>query len=456
MSIIKNKSEIGGGELRDQAIDIIEFGIKSVLPEVLMDEVVRYDKNFNSLNVRTSSFNMLRGRIFVVGGGKAAGAMAKKLEEIIGAKHITFGLVNSVSKVKTKVIKVNKAGFPIPDKKGLKGVEEMLKIKDKYKIAENDLVICLLSGGGSALMPAPVSGVSLNDEQIATKALITSGAEITEINTVRKHLSLVKGGRLGEYFKPATVVSIIISDVVGDKLSVIASGPTVPDPSTFSDAVLVIEKYQLINKISASVQNYLREGLNGNRAETPKHLDNTYNYVIGNNSMALENMALRAKQLGLRPIIASVNMAGDPVLVAEKNAKAIVAGEFMDYDCILFGGETTPILPERHGQGGRNMHYAAASLKPLEFLGGEWVMASICSDGADYLNLAAGAIIDQNTLTSIESAKLNIGKYLADYDSYNLFNKLNSALIKTGNTGTNVCDAVVYLRNSAVSRILPS
>lgn len=446
MSIIKNKSEIKGSELRSKAIDIIEFGISSVLPSVLMDKAVRYNKDFNSLIVQINTFDMLRGRIFVIGGGKAAGVMAKKLEEIIGARNITAGIVNSVDKCKTEIIKVNKAGHPIPDKKGVKGVLEMLEIKDKYKLKANDLVICLLSGGGSALLPVPVQGIDLADKQKTTDVLIKSGADINEINAVRKHLSRVKGGRLAEYFKPATVVSIIISDVVGDKPEAIASGPTVPDTSTFADAVVVIEKYQLINKVPVSVQSYLREGLNGNKPETPKELKNTHNYIIGKNSLALENMALRAKQLGFKPIIASANMTGDPIRAAEKNAKEIIAGEYNNYNCILFGGETTPSLPERHGKGGRNTHYAAASLKALQDLGGEWVMASIGTDGVDYLDKAAGVIIDQNTLARIGSAKLNIDKYLRDYDSYSLFDKLDSALISTGNTGTNVCDVVIYLR----------
>lgn len=446
MNIIKNKSEISGSKLRAKAIDIIEFGINSVLPEVLMDETVRYDKNFNSLVVQTNTFNMLRGRIFVVGGGKATGAMAKKLEAIINAENITAGVVNSIDKCKTEIIKVNKAGHPIPDKNGVKGVEEMLAIKDKYKLESNDLVICLLSGGGSVLLPALVKGISLADKQKTTDVLIKSGADINEINTVRKHLSRIKGGRLGEYFKPAIVVSIIISDVVGDKLEVIASGPTVPDQGTFADAILVIEKYKLASRIPASVWNYLQEGSSGNKPETPKELANTYNYIIGNNSLALENMALRAKQLGLRPIIVGADMAGDTALAAEKNAKAIIAGRYSNYDCILFGGETTPSLPERHGKGGRNTHYVAASLKALASLGNKWVMASVATDGVDYFSKAAGAIIDQDTSGLLESAGLNVSKYLDDYDSYNLFNKLDSSLIKTGSTNTNVGDVVVYLR----------
>ncbi|MEA3450019.1 MAG: DUF4147 domain-containing protein [Patescibacteria group bacterium] len=448
MSIIKNKKELAFSPLRKDMVDMLEFGINGVRPATLMEQSMLYSDDLNSVTVNTNEFTILRGRIFVVGGGKGAGEMALALEHIIGEDNITAGIVNCTSdEHKTKKIKVNKASHPLPGTRGVRGVRAMLELKEKYDINDNDLVICLISGGGSALLPGPVKEISLRDKQKTTDLLINCGANISEINIVRKHLSTVKGGQFGSYFAPAVFVSIIISDVPGDKLEVIASGPNVADKSTFNNALMILEQKALTKLVPASVLEYLQDGTRGKHAETPKELKNSYNYIIGNNAQALESISLRAKQLGYKPIIAGTDMSGTPEEAARNNAKKIIAGVYDDYDVILFGGETTPSLAFERGLGGRNQHFTAASIVPLESLGGEWVMAGIGTDGVDYTEKAAGALIDNNTLENCRKKKLNIENYLHDFDTYHLFQKLDNSLIDTGgHTGTNVRDVVVYLR----------
>jgi len=293
--IIKNKRELSTTELRKQVLDIIEVGIARVLPPATMKSAVNYDSARRILTMNDYAYPLSKGRIFVVGGGKASGLMAETLENIITPENISAGIVNCKTiDYKTSRIKIIEAGHPMPDQRGIDGVKQMLALRERYSIGENDLVICLISGGGSALMPCPVNNVDLKDKQAITELLLGCGAEIHEINTVRKHLSKTKGGGLGRFYAPTTVVSLILSDVIGNDLDVIASGPTFPDSSTFSDAYNVLEKYDLLSRAPKTVIDFLMKGCRGEVEETPKTLDNCHNYIIGENRLALEAMAKRA------------------------------------------------------------------------------------------------------------------------------------------------------------------
>src|SRR3989339_295983 len=284
MEFIKNKKELGITRMRERALSFLEAGLFAIDPFSLMKKSLLYSEKFNCLTVQNTEFNIISGRIFVVGGGKAAGRMAEALEDVIGEKNITAGFVNALEKnSKLKIIKVTKAGHPLPDKNGVLGVEKMLALKEEYDINKKDLVVVLLSGGGSALLPAPVSGISLDDKQKTTDILIKSGANIREINTVRKHLSRIKGGRLAEYFAPAKVVSLIISDVLDNDPQTIASGPGAIDKTVYHDAYAVLEKYQLIQKVPTAVENYLRKCAQENVRDTPKKLPNASSFIIGSN-----------------------------------------------------------------------------------------------------------------------------------------------------------------------------
>ncbi len=444
--IIKNKNELAITSLRKQALDIVEAGISRVLPSAVMKYSLKIDPAKKTLSIQDKDYDISKGRIFVIGGGKASGLMAQTLEEIIGPGNITDGVVNCNSKnYQTNKIKIVEASHPTPDQRGVFGVEQMLALKDRYSIDKNDLVICLISGGGSALMPCPVDEITLRDKRKMTKLLLESGPTIQEINAVRKHLSKIKGGQLGKFFSPAQVISLIISDVIGNDLDTIASGPTAPDKSTFLDAYNVLKKYKILDKAPRSIVDFFEKGCAGEIAETPKELDNCRNCIIGDNRVALEAMAAKAKQLGLKPYIVTAEQKGDPTEMAKLRAKEILNSRYKNYDVILIGGETTPKLPGNHGKGGRNQHYAAVSMTALKDYPGDWVMTSIGTDGSDYLPDIAGAIVDKNSLETSRKAGIEVQSYLDRYDTGTLLKKIGNSLIKTGNTGTNVCDVAVYI-----------
>jgi glycerate 2-kinase len=445
--IIKNRRKLATTESRDRALQIIEAGIKRVLPTNIMRTAVSYDAVRQIIGIKDDSFTLSEtSRVFVIGGGKASGLMAQALEGIIGVANITAGVVNfKGGPVRTQKIKAVIAGHPTPDQRGVSGVKEMLSLKSRYKIDKNDIVICLLSGGGSALMPYPVEGVSLKDKQKITELLIGSGAKIDEINVVRKHLSRVKGGQLAEFYSPAMVISLIISDVIGNDLATIASGPTTPDPSTFADAYDVLKNYNLVTKVPKSIIDFIEKGRRGEAPETPKALSNCHNYLIGDNELALEAMAAKARELGFSPYIITSQQTGDTTEIAHSRAREIFKGKYAGYNLLLIGSETTIRLPPNAGRGGRNQHYAAVSMLAMAEYPGQWLVASVGTDGSDFLPDVAGAIIDQDSLETARAKKLDIESHIARCDSNTLLKKLGNSLIVTGDTGTNVGDVIVYL-----------
>jgi glycerate 2-kinase len=444
--IIKNRDELVTTALREHALELVEAGIERVLPGSIMKSAVQFDNLKKILTVQDTCYSLDGGRIFVIGGGKAANRMASALEEIVGSENIVAGIVISKGVDSTTgKIKVYTASHPIPDERGLQAVQQILLLKQNYSIDRNDLIVCLVSGGASALMPCPVDGLSLEDKQATTGLLLGCGADIEEMNVVRKHLSRIKGGGLGQFFSPATVVSLVISDVVGDDFSVIASGPTYPDSSTFQDAWNVLEKYQLSKKVPGSVMAYLQKGLQGIVSETPKRLANCDHYIVGNNRLALEAMAGKAGELGYKPLIVTAEQQGDTSDVAHLRAKEILEGRYFDYDAIIIGGETTPTLPANAGRGGRNQHFAAITMLAMKSHPGDWAVASMGTDGSDYLPEVAGALVDNHSIELAISQGIDVQAYLDRFDSNSLFQKMGGALIITGNTGTNVGDVMLYL-----------
>ena len=398
--------------------------------------------------MNNDAFDLSSGRIFVIGGGKASGRMAQVLEEIVRAENITAGIVNyKGSTPKTENIKVISAGHPVPDERGVAGVKEMLELKRQFSITENDIVIALISGGGSALTPCPPEGISLEDKQTITDLLIKSGAEIGEINTVRKHLSQVKGGSLGRYFSPARVISLIMSDVIGNDLTVIASGPTVPDESTFDDARNILERFRISDRAPESVTRLLDKGCRGEVEETCKILNNCHNYVIGDNRLALEAMRDEAHAKGYITNIVTSEQKGNVDEVARARAEEITGGKYKGHDILLIGGETTVSLPANAGKGGRNQHYATASMIYMTGYRGDWVIASMGTDGSDFIPDVAGAVVDSDTLETARRKNIDVKSYLDRYDSYTLLEEIGNSLIVTGDTGTNVGDVIVYLKS---------
>jgi len=440
--IINNKKELNSTIYRKKTLSILEAGIKAVLPVKLIEDKVRYSSKIFTINGKDYYF---KKRAFVIGGGKASGAMAEKLEKMLG-KDIADGIVVcQKSNFKTKRLKVMETGHPVPDKRGLKAMKRMLALKEKYSIGKGDIIFCLISGGGSSLMGSPIEGVSLKDKQKVNGLLIKSGADIKEINSVRKHLSRVKGGSLGHFFSPAKVVSLIISDVGSNDLGSIASGPTFPDRSTFSDALLILKKYKLTPKVPKKVLGVLKRGAKGEIKETPKKLDNCFNHIIGDNKTALKAMKKKAKELKLKPLIITSKQSGKPFELASSLSKNIANNKYAKYDTLLIGGEMNPFVSSKKGKGGRNQHLALTFLFLMKDYKRKWVLASLASDGVDFINEASGAIVDNNSFRLAIRKGLDIDKYIKNYNSYNFFKKIGGSIIRTDYTNTNVSDLIVCL-----------
>jgi len=444
--MINNKNKLATTETKKQALEILEAGINSVLPDKIIKDFIQFDASTKTLKIQEEEF-IIKDRIFVIGAGKATGKMAESLEQVLGKGNITAGIINCPdTNYKLEKIKVIKASHPIPDENSLNGTKEMMELKSKFKINPNDLIICLLSGGASSLMVNPVKNVSLEDKQKLNKVLLASGADIKEINIIRKKVSQIKGGKLGQYFSPIPVVTLILSDVIGDDLETIASGPTTPDTSTDKQAYSILEKYKILNQIPPSIVTLFEKNITLEELE-PAKLENCHNFLIGNNKIALGAMQTKAKELKLEPILLTAQMQGNPEEAANLYASEIKKGKFQDYNCLILGGETTPKLPTNHGKGGRNQHYVLATLQAFieQEYEGEFTIASCSTDGSDFMKETAGAIADQETLKKAENEKIDLKLYLKKCDSNTFFTKIGNSLIETGSTGTNVGDIVVYI-----------
>ncbi len=394
-------------------------------------------------------------RLLLVGFGKAAPAMAGALHRELG-RIIDSGIVvtkyGHATSPLPKRIQVLEAGHPVPDANSLRAAETILHFVSDA--GADDLIVTLISGGGSALLTLPQEGTSLADKQQTTSLLLKAGADIFELNTVRKHLSRIKGGHLAEAAFPARVVSLILSDVIGDRLDVIASGPTAPDPSTYNDALSVLDRYRLIEQVPITVIELLRRGAQGEFTETPKagshFLHNVDNRIIGSNRQALAAAAQAARDLGFQVVILADDQTGEAREVGRALAdRAVAAAEDCGKDhrlCLLAGGETTVTVCGQ-GKGGRNMELALAFAMAVEG-SRNLTLLSAGTDGTDGPTDAAGAIADGATLSKARKLGLDPEEFLADNNSYEFFKRIGGLLV-TGPTGTNVMDIQVILIEAA-------
>jgi glycerate 2-kinase len=433
---------------RTNAEHIFLAGIDSVLPERLITKAM--DIRDNHLVIDQLNFSLEEiENIYVIGAGKASAMMGAEVEKILG-NRITDGqiVVKYGHSCKLKYIKVTEAGHPVPDSNGFKATRAILNITEKAN--RNDLVICLLSGGGSALLPDFPEGSSPEEMMIVNDLLINSGACIKEINAVRKHLSVVKGGQLAMAVCPATLISLILSDVPGDPLDVIASGPTTPDPTTFQQALAVLEKFNLSQSVSTKILKYLQEGETGNKPETPKPGDSvfekTYNLLIGTNRLALEAAKQKALEYNINPVIIDDQLQGDTGTVAEYIVETSLKfkGDKSEVKpvCLLFGGETTVKMTGK-GLGGRNQHLALLCSILLQNHPGITIL-SAGTDGTDGPTDSAGAVVDSDTVPGAISKNIDPDKYIREFDSYHFFKKAGGQII-TGPTMTNVMDIIVVI-----------
>lgn len=434
-------------ELRSHALTIWQAAVAAAAPARLIPAALSEPALLDVVRAAR--------RILVVGAGKAGATMSAAVEEVLGdALNRVEGIVNVPAEAawplkRIRLHSARPAGTNEPTKDGIAGAGAILQLV--RSAGPDDMVLCLLSGGGSALLPAPVKGVSLEDKQEMTRLLHACGATINEMNSVRKHLSDVKGGRLAQGFAGRALVSLIISDVIGDPPDVIASGPTAADPTTFADALSVVEKYHLKPRTPPSILRHIGSGVRGEVDETPKELPaNVRNLIIGNNARSLSAAQAKAEQLGYRVVNFGSFLEGETRYVATALAGIVRSiradGQPMAPPvCVLSGGETTVTLTTDHGLGGRNQEFVLAA---LGYLGPNGMRgAAVLSggtDGEDGPTDAAGAVADEMTIQRAANQGLAPTAYLVRNDAYHFF-ETTGDLIKTGLTQTNVMDVRVLL-----------
>jgi hydroxypyruvate reductase len=419
-------------QMRKHALAIFKAALAAADPTAAVEQALRRRRDLDRYS-----------RIFVAGAGKAGGTMAKAAEKVLG-KRISAGLVNvkDGDPAKTRRIELHASGHPIPDERGVAGAQRILDLC--REAGKGDLVICLISGGASALTPLPAPPITLAEKQETTRLLLACGATIHELNAVRKHLSLFKGGLLARAAAPAHVLSLILSDVVGDDLDVIGSGPAAPDASTYQSALAVLHKYGLQSSVPANVM----ARLEGREEETPKPGDplfsNVENIIVGSNQKSLEAAASAARRLGYRTSILASTIEGETRDVARMHAAIarqirIQGQPLRPPACIVSGGETTVTI-RGEGKGGRNQEFALAAAIDLAGLDNTLIF-SAGTDGTDGPTDAAGAVADGNTLAR---SRRDAAIALRDNDSYPFFADLKDLVI-TGATGTNVMDLHLIL-----------
>lgn len=436
-------------DLRKDARSIFMAGLGAVEPGAAIRRFVR--RRDRRLWIDEQEYDLSRfNHIYIVGAGKAGAPMAAAIEEILG-EELTEGLVNVKYGhiLPLDRIRLLEAGHPLPDRNGQRGSRMMMDIL--AKAGKQDLVLGLISGGGSALLPFPSPPLSLENKQQTTDALLSCGARINEINAIRKHMSQLKGGRMTKAAHPATLACLMLSDVVGDDLDVIASGPTVPDPSTFQDCIDILTRYQILDQLPGAVIRHFEAGISGMIPETPKPADpifrNVQNRVVGNSSQALVAARRQAESLGYHTIILSSLIEGETRDVARVHtaiAKEIVrtGNPLPSPACIISGGETT-VTVRGSGKGGRNQEFALAGAMDIA---GEPGIVVLCAgtDGTDGPTEAAGAFADSQTASRAKAVGMDAATYLADNDAYHFFKPLGDLFI-TGPTNTNVMDLRIVL-----------
>ena len=421
--------------------------LKEALASVESEQAVHraLKKRGDLLLVGSHRYDLRRyDRVAVVGAGKATAPMARAVERVLGARlHGGIVIVKYGHSVPTRRIVVEEAGHPVPDRAGLEAAKRLRVFVES--LTDRDLLVVLLSGGASSLMPAPVRGVSLADKQRITKQLLRSGAGITEINSVRKHLSALKGGRLAES-TDATVLTLILSDVLGDDLSSIASGPTAPDPTTYAGAVECLKRYKIWSSAPETVRDHLERGRRGGVAETPKKRSPVFrrvrNEIIGNNLLALQSVARNVRKAGLRPFLLSATLTGEARIVGARFGR--LARRILDQRrpvrkpcCVMAGGETT-VTVRGEGKGGRAQEFAAAAASAIAGLPHAYV-AAFGTDGTDGPTDAAGALVSGKTVARADKLGVDLDAVLSHNDTYPALKRLRSHIM-TGPTGTNVND----------------
>jgi len=438
----------GTEDLRKAAGEIFQAALDAASPRIAIHRHVR--REGERLLVDGAVYDLSRGRVYVVGAGKACAAMAAAVEEVLGDR-IRDGVVvvKDGYALPLRRIRVTQAGHPVPDARGAEGTSAILGLLTETR--PEDLVIVLISGGGSALLPAPVAGIDLIEKQAMTRALLACGATIEEINAVRKHCSRIKGGQLARALFPARSLTLILSDVIGDPLDAIASGPTVPDTTTYGEALEVLRRYRVEDRIPVSILRHLERGARGEIPETPKAGDpcfaTAHHCIVGNNFQSLLAARDRAARLGFQALLLTTALKGESREVAKVLAALLLEMRRSGHPlsppaCLLLGGETT-VTVRGNGKGGRSQELVLAGA--IAIAGGrDLVIWSAGTDGTDGPTDAAGAVADGDTWARAKEVGLDPLRALEENDAYHFFEGLGD-LIKTGPTLTNVMDVILLL-----------
>ncbi len=440
--------------LKKDALYLFNEGIKVIKPETLIKDHFFIEKDkltISDVFSNTKKFYLDEfERIFVIGAGKASAAMGSQIEKVLNDK-IESGIIVTKYGFNTnlKIIKQIEAGHPLPDENGITAADKIKKLCKSAGV--KDLIINLISGGASSLLPSPAKGISLEEKIKTTELLLNCGATIDEINTVRKHISTIKGGQLMQLAYPATVISLIISDVIDDDIDIIGSGLTAPDNSTFSDCLKILTKYKLVDSVPSSVLRYLTEGSNKKKYETPSEENPIFskanNIIIGNNTICLNHIKNMAINLGYDSKILSTQLSGKAKQVGINITTDAIkyfehGAEIGKKYCLIYGGETTVHIVGT-GKGGRNQELVLSAAINIDGIKGVSLLSG-GTDGNDGPTDAAGAYCDWTTIERAKTLNVDAYKYLKNNDSYSFFKKLDDLII-TGPTRTNVMDIQIIL-----------
>ena len=445
---------------RRAIVSVLEAALAAVDPRQAILALLHCEND--TLTVGQQRYDLSRfQRIFVVGAGKAGAPMAQAVETVLG-ERISAGLVvvKTDHSAPTTRVEIVEATHPVPDAAGVAAGQRILALAETA--GADDLVIALLSGGGSALLVSPAEGLTLADKQQMTGALLACGATIQEMNCLRKHCSALKGGQLARAVAPATLITLVLSDVVGSPLDVIASGPTVPDKTTWADAWAVVEKYQLTDKLPATIVARLRAGLAGEIADTPKPGDPVFKtaqtQIVADNLVAAQAACAQAQMVGFNPLLLTTYLEGEAGEVAKvvvalaKQAQA--SGQPVALPaCLVLGGETTVTLGANPGQGGRNQELALSAALALQGATGITIV-SLATDGSDGPTDSAGGVADGDTVARGRALGLSAAEHLRRHDAYAFLQATNDLLI-TGPTQTNVNDLVFAFVEAPLETIAP-
>lgn len=429
-------------EARIAVLQALNEGLKLADPEVAVSKALSVEGD----NVICGRLRFKPKRVFVIGAGKAAYRMARAALRILG-ERVSKGVISIPRGVEYRELgnlKVIVSGHPKPDSNSIKAGSEIIKLCESAR--EEDLIIALISGGGSALLELPIPPITLEDLKKTTEVLLRCGADIKEVNTVRKHLSQVKGGRLVEKAYPAQTIALILSDVVGDPIEFIASGPTAPDTTTYQDAKRVLEKYNVWNRVPASIREVIVKGLRGDLKETPKPGDSIFekveNKIVASNRLSLEAMREKLRSLGFKTLILSSRVEGEAksvgLVLGGILLESWLYGDPLEPPMAIVGGGETTVTVKGKGRGGRNQELTMVVSRVIRGAHGI-AFSAIDSDGIDGVTDVAGAIVDAHSYSKSLELGLDFEKILEDNNSYEYFKTLKDHVI-TGVTGTNVND----------------